>query len=90
MNTAELKKLAEAASLTVAQLVDMGAAEFVEAHRLKQQFRNIRPGAILELLAINAELVRVLKNARAYGVMGAGWIEAEIDAALAKAEGGEL
>lgn len=61
MNTAELKKLAEAASLTGAQLVNMSVFEFAEAQRLKQKFRQIRPEAILKLLDINAELVEALK-----------------------------
>ena len=63
-NTTELKKLAEAASLTGAQLVGMSAPEFAEAQRLKQQFRQIRPEAILKLLAINADLVEEIKNAK--------------------------
>ena len=42
MTADELKKLAEAASLTGAQLVGMSANEFAEAQRLKQQFRQRR------------------------------------------------
>ena len=55
------------------------------------------PAAILKLLAINAELVEALKKISAIELkeFGADWEEIEeaqdiADAALAKAEGGEL
>lgn len=96
-NTTELKKLAEAASLTGAQLVNMSVFEFAEAQRLKQQFRQIRPEAILKLLAINAELVVALKDfgvhTRDCGVNNYRFnspCTCGLDSALAKTEGGEL
>lgn len=97
MTTTELKKLAEAASLTGAQLVGMSGPEFAEAQRLKQQFRQIRPAAILKLLAINAELVEALEmihgaamdmRGEDFNLSSDQW--RKVHAALAKAEGGEL
>lgn len=99
MNTTELKKLVEAASLTGAQLVNMSVFEFSEAQRLKQQFRQIRPEAILKLLSINAELVEALDELveivqhaidnRSTADMDSFTLQ-PARAALAKAEGGEL
>ena len=97
MNTTELKKLAEAASLTGAQLVDMCIDDFEDAQRLKQRFRQINPAEILKLLAINAELVDALKAAKmpldlynAYGWPDRDGVRGKVKTALAKAEGGEL
>lgn len=99
MNTDELKKLAEAATPIETELYGdrYFQGPFSCATLNKEQDAYIaaaNPAAILKLLQINAELVEALRSmvslVRRNAPELSGKVLGYADAALAKAEGGEL